>query len=247
MSKPISLIEAALPLLTMLALLTVGGLFLPIGTELLVFIMFFAAAVAGVIAIRHGHDWDAIQRSTGEKFASVLPVILILLTIGLLIGTWMFSGTIPALVYYGVQLVSPRFMIVTAFLITATMSMTGSSWAAAGTIGVALMGVAAAINAPLAATAGAVVSGAYFGDKLSPLSDQTNICAIAANANLYDHIRNMIFTAGPSFVVALVVYLITGLATDAGHDASTVQPILAEIQSAYQINPGVFLLSLIHI
>ena len=128
MSKPISLTEAALPLLTMLALLTVGGLFLPIGTELLVFIMFIAAAVAGVIAIRHGHDWDAIQRSTGEKFASVLPVILILLTIGLLIGTWMFSGTIPALVYYGVQLVNPRFMIVTAFLITAMMSMTGSSW-----------------------------------------------------------------------------------------------------------------------
>ena len=245
MSKPISLTEAALPLLTMLVLLTVGGLFLPIGTELLVFIMFIAAAVAGVIAIRHGHDWDAIQRSTGEKFASVLPVILILLTIGLLIGTWMFSGTIPALVYYGVQLVNPRFMIVTAFLITAMMSMTGSSWAAAGTIGVALMGVAATINAPLAATAGAVVSGAYFGDKLSPLSDQTNICAIAANANLYDHIRNMTFTAGPSFAVALVVYLIAGLATDAGHDASTVQPILAEIQSAYRINPVVFLPALI--
>ena len=156
----------------------------------------------------------------------------------------MFSGTIPALVYYGVQLVNPRFMIVTAFLITAMMSMTGSSWAAAGTIGVALMGVAT-ITALLAATAGAVVSGAYFGDKLSPLSDQTNICAIAANANLYDHIRNMAITAGPSIVVALVVYLITGLATDAGHDASTVQPILAEIQSAYQINPGVFLPALI--
>ena len=112
----------------------------------------------------------------------------------------MFSGTIPALVYYGVQLVNPRFMIVTAFLITAMMSMTGSSWAAAGTIGVALMGVAATINAPLAAIAGAVVSGAYFGDKLSPLSDQTNICAIAANAKLYDHIRNMTFTAGPSLL-----------------------------------------------
>ena len=90
--------------------------------------MFIAAAVAGVFAIRHGHDWDAIQRSTGEKFASVLPVILILLHHDrLLIGTWMFSGTIPALVYYGVQLVNPRFMIVTAFLITAMMSMTGSS------------------------------------------------------------------------------------------------------------------------
>ena len=107
------------------------------------------------------------------------------------------------------------------------------------------MGVAATINAPLAATAGAVVSDAYFGDKLSPLSDQTNICAIAANANLYDHIRNMIFTAGPSFVVALVVYLIAGITTNGGRNVSTVQPILAEIQSAYRINPVVFLPALI--
>ena len=138
-------------------------------------------------------------------------------------------------------------MIVTAFLITAMMSMTGSSWAAAGTIGVALMGIAATINAPSAATAGAVVSGAHFGDKPSPLSDQTNICAIAANANLYDHIRNMIFTAGPSFVVALTVYLIAGVATDEGRDASMVQPILTEIHSAYRINPVVFLPALIMI
>ncbi|HAU25486.1 MAG TPA: Na+/H+ antiporter NhaC, partial [Gammaproteobacteria bacterium] len=164
MHKTISLFEAALPLLTMLACLVLGSVFFPIGTELLVFVMFIAAAVAGLIAARHGHDWDAIQRSTGTKFATVLPVILILLSIGMLIGTWMFSGTIPMLVYYGVQLVNPRFMIITAFLVTGMMSMTGSSWAAAGTIGVALMGVATAIEAPLAATAGAVVSGAYFGD-----------------------------------------------------------------------------------
>ena len=92
MNKPISLIEAALPLLVMLALLVFDGRFKPIGTEFLVFIMFIAAAVAGVAAIRNGHDWDTIQRSTGEKFASVLPVIIMLLSIGLLISTWMFSG-----------------------------------------------------------------------------------------------------------------------------------------------------------
>ena len=241
MDKPISLIEAVLPLFTMLVLLVIGGTFLPIGTELLVFIMGIAAAVASVIAVRHGHDWEEIQRSAGDKFANVLPVILILLSIGLLIGTWMFSGTIPALVYYGVQLVNPRFMIITAFLITAIMSMTGSSWAAAGTIGVALMGIAATINVPLAATAGAVVSGAYFGDKLSPLSDQTNICAIAANANLYDHIRNMIYTAGPSFVIALAVYMLAGIVANEGQNVSMVQPILTEIESAYRINPVVFL------
>lgn len=247
MHKSISLFEATLPLLTMLVCLVFGGFFFPIGTELLVFVMFIAAAVAGLIAARHGHDWDAIQRSTGAKFATVLPVVLILLSIGMLIGTWMFSGTIPMLVYYGVQLVNPRFMIITAFLVTGMMSMTGSSWAAAGTIGVALMGVATAIEAPLAATAGAVVSGAYFGDKLSPLSDQTNICAIGANANLYDHIRNMVYTAGPSFIVALLVYLAAGVLTDAnavaGSDIN--HPILREIEQAYSVSWLVFIPALI--
>ncbi|MDH3439369.1 MAG: Na+/H+ antiporter NhaC [Gammaproteobacteria bacterium] len=247
MRKPISLFEAALPLLTMLVCLVGGGFFFPMGTELLVFVMFIAAAVAGLIAWRHGNGWDDIQRSTGEKFAAVLPVILILLSIGMLIGTWMFSGTIPMLVYYGVQLVNPQFMIITAFLVTATMSLTGSSWASAGTIGVALMGVAAAIDAPLAATAGAVVSGAYFGDKLSPLSDSTNICAIGANANLYDHIRNMVYTAGPSFVVALLVYALAGfiIGADDLAGSSVDHPILREIEQAYNVSWVVFLPALI--
>jgi len=243
MRDSISVFEAALPLLTMLVCLVVGGLFFPMSTELLVFVMFIAAAVAGLITARYGHGWDVIQQSTGEKIKLVLPVILILLSIGMLIGTWMFSGTIPMLVYYGVKLVNPQFMIITAFLVTGVMSLTGSSWASAGTIGVALMGVAAAIDAPLAATAGAVVSGAYFGDKLSPLSDSTNICAIGANANLYDHIRNMIYTAGPSFLVALVVYFIAGTITgvDAGAVAIDQHPLLIEIEQAYNINVLVFL------
>jgi len=241
--RPISLFEAALPLLTMLLCLVAGGQFFPMGTELLVFTMFVAAAVAGLIAVRHGRSWADIQRSTGEKFASVLPVILILLSIGMLIGTWMFSGTIPMLVYYGIRLINPQFMIVTAFLVAATMSLTGSSWATAGTIGVALMGVASGLDVPLAATAGAVVSGAYFGDKMSPLSDSTNICAIGANADLYDHIRNMVYTAGPSFALALLVYFFAGLFADAapagwsGDD----HPLLLEIEHIYKVSWWVFL------
>ena len=247
MRKDISLFEAALPLVTMLVCLVGGGMFLPIGTEMLVFVMLIAAAVAGLIAIRQGQCWEDIQRSTGEKLASVFPVILILLSIGMLIGTWMFSGTIPLLVYYGIKLVNPQYMIITAFLVTSVMSLTGSSWAAAGTIGVALMGVAAAIDAPLAATAGAVVSGAYFGDKLSPLSDSTNICAIGANADLYDHIRNMVYTALPSFVVALTVYFIAGTLTEIDAESISLQnnQLLQEIESAYAINWLVFLPALV--
>ena len=238
-----SLFEAALPLVTMLVCLIAGSFFFPIGTELLVFIMLIAAGVAGAVAVRHGHGWIDIQRSTGEKISSVLPVVLILLSIGMLIGTWMFSGTIPMLVYYGIRLIDPQYMIIAAFLATATMSLTGSSWASAGTIGVALMGVAAAIDAPLAATAGAIVSGAYFGDKLSPLSDSTNICAIGAGADLYDHIRNMVYTAGPSFVVAVVVYVVAGMFTDIGTDGSAPgnHPLLAEIEQVYDISGMAFL------
>ena len=173
--------------------------------------MLGAAAVAGAIAKRHGHGWDDIQKATGEKLASVLPAILILLSIGMLIGTWVLSGTIPFLVYWGIELVSPRYLVVTAFLATCVMSLaTGTSWGSAGTIGVALMGMAAATGAPLPLVAGAVVSGAYFGDKMSPLSDSTNISAIGAGADLYAHIRHMIYTALPSFVLSLAVYLIFG-------------------------------------
>ncbi len=243
MERPISLLEAVLPLATMLVCFVAGALVFPMGTELLIVVMLISATVAGLIAIRRGHGWDAIQHSTGEKIAAVLPAILILLSIGMLIGTWMFSGTIPMLVYYGIQMVSPEYMILTAFLVTATMSLTGSSWASAGTIGVALMGVAATMGAPLAATAGAVVSGAYFGDKLSPLSDSTNICAIGAKANLYDHIRNMVYTAGPSFVVAFIVYF---LASGTGSDGQlSVSPennqLLGEIDQLYHMSWLAFL------
>jgi NhaC family Na+:H+ antiporter len=206
---PLTLVEAALPLVVMLGLFVAGMAVLEMGTELLIAVMLGASAVAGAVAARHGHGWDAIQGATGRKLADVLPMILILLAIGMLIATWVFSGTIPYLVYWGVTLVNPKYLLLTAFLATAIMSVTtGTSWGSAGTIGVALMGTAAALDAPLAATAGAVVSGAYFGDKMSPLSDTTNICAIGAGAQLYDHVRHMLYTAVPSFGAALVVYTV---------------------------------------
>lgn len=236
--RRLTLFEAILPLVTMLVLFVVGARALGLSAELLVSVMLGAAAVAGAVAVRHGHDWDAIQRSTGEKVASVLPAILILLTIGMLIGTWVLGGTIPYLVYWGVRLVSPEHLVVTAFLATAVMSLcTGTSWGSAGTIGVALMGTAAAVGAPLPATAGAVVSGAYFGDKMSPLSDSTNISAIGAGADLYRHVRHMIYTAFPSFVLALVVYVL--FAGSGAGDSSRVaeaERLLVDLGAAFRLH-----------
>ncbi len=238
-SKPLSVGEAVLPIVTMFVLFTVGALFLELGSELLVAVLIGSAAVAGLVAVRHGHSWDDIQRSTGQKLADVLPALLILLAIGMLIATWVLSGTIPFLVYWGVQLVSPRYLVLTAFLATAIMSsFTGTSWGSAGTIGVALMGTAAALGAPLAATAGAVVSGAYFGDKLSPLSDSTNICAIGANAPLFTHIRHMLYTALPSFVLGLILYTMAARLAPVSAEGmpESARRLLADIQSVYSLH-----------
>ncbi|MCB0262735.1 MAG: Na+/H+ antiporter NhaC [Calditrichaeota bacterium] len=239
MSRKLSVVESILPLITMLVLLFAGGYFAEIGTELLVLVMLSAATVASVSAIRVGRNFDDIQQSTGEKLGAVLPMLLILLTIGMLIGTWMISGTIPLMVYYGIQLVSPQYLVLTAFLATAMMSLfTGTSWGSAGTIGVALMSMAAAMGAPLAPTAGAVISGAYFGDKMSPLSDTTNISAIGAGADLYDHVRHMLYTAVPSFIVAVIVYSIFGSYTPAADGAlsGTAARLLREIESTFQLS-----------
>ncbi len=237
--RPLTLGEAVLPIATMLGLFAVGAVFLELSGELLIAVLLGSAAVAGFVAVRHGHTWDDIQRSTGEKLASVLPALLILLAIGMLISTWVLSGTIPYMVYWGVQLVSPRFLVLTAFLATAIMSLfTGTSWGSAGTIGVALMGTAAALNAPLAATAGAVVSGAYFGDKLSPLSDSTNICAIGADAPLFRHIRHMLYTAVPSFVLGLVLYTLAARLAPVSSDGmpESARVLLADIETVYSLH-----------
>jgi NhaC family Na+:H+ antiporter len=238
-SPALSLAEALLPLVVMLLLFAGGVLVLPLSSELIVVVLLGAAAVAGGVAVRQGATWDDIQRAAGEKLAAVLPVVLILIAIGALIGTWMLSGTIPLLVYWGVSLVDPRFLALTAFLTTALMStFTGTSWGSASTLGVAMVATGAALGAPLPLVAGAVVSGAYFGDKMSPLSDSTIIAAVAARADLYRHIRHMLYTAGPSFVVCLIVY---GLAQGAAAAPSGQLPadataLLSEIEGTYRLN-----------
>ncbi|MEJ2216846.1 MAG: Na+/H+ antiporter NhaC [Gemmatimonadota bacterium] len=237
--RALTLAEALLPILTMLVLFVAGVVFLQLSAELLVAVLLGSAAVAGIIAVRHGCTWDDIQRSTGDKLASVLPAVLILLSIGMLIATWVLSGTIPFMVYWGVRLVSPRYLVLTAFLATATMSLfTGTSWGSAGTIGVALMGTAAALHAPLATTAGAVVSGAYLGDKMSPLSDSTNISAIGAGAQLYRHIRHMMYTATPSFILCLVVYTLAArlVPVAAGGMPQSARTLLSDITSVFSLN-----------
>ena len=236
--QPLSLIEALVPLITLAGLIIATAVFLELNGQLLVIVILASAAVAGIVAVRHGSTWEDIQRVTGERIGAVLPVILILLAIGMLIASWIVSGTIPFIVYWGIQFIRPDLLILTAFLATAVMSVcTGTSWGSAGTIGVALMGMAVALHAPLPMVAGAVVSGAYFGDKMSPLSDSTNICAISAGVPLYRSIRHLLYTAIPSFVVCLLVYSLASrlVPIQSGTLPESAEVLLADISGTFRL------------
>lgn len=254
MTRPLTILEALLPLATLIGLLIAAAATIGLSGELLVAIILCAAAVASVVAVRHGATWSDVERSAGDKIAAVLPALLILLAIGMLIASWVLSGTIPFLVYWGVRLVRPDLLLLTAFIATAIMSLcTGTSWGSAGTIGVALMGMAAALDAPLGATAGAVVSGAYFGDKMSPLSDSTNISAIGAGAPLYSHIRHMLYTAVPSFTAAFVVYAVAArmMPLPQGTLPESAATLLAELVAVFRLHwlvllpPAIVIISIV--
>lgn len=205
--KP-TLAQALTPIVFMVVALALGYGVFKIKAEP---IIICSAFIAGIIALRLGYKWDDMQKAIVEKIASALPATLILWSVGLLIGALMFSGAVPMIIYYGVQMINPKFILVTAFLSSAILAIvTGTSWGAAGTIGVAMMGIAGGLGVSLPATAGAVVSGAFFGDKLSPLSDTTNLAPMAAGSELYEHIKHMLYTTVPAALLAMVVYLFVG-------------------------------------
>ena len=167
--------------------------------------------VAAIIALKNGYSWEHVVTSGKSALSSIVTPIFILLAVGALIGTWNMSGTIPTLAFYGIQLLQPRFLYPAAALICGLISMgTGSSWTTAGTIGVGLIGIANLVGVSPAITAGAVISGAYLGDKTSPLSETTVLAAQLAEVDVRTHIRAVIWTAGPAFLAALIVFAILG-------------------------------------
>ncbi|WP_350307048.1 Na+/H+ antiporter NhaC [Photorhabdus viridis] len=234
--KKLNLGLAMLPIVAMLLLLIIGYGQLGLRIESLLLI---SAGIAAALAYWQGYRWNDIIDSIVAKLAKAMPVIMILICVGGLIGTWMISGTIPYMVYWGLKLISPQYILIAAFFITSVISVcTGTSWGAAGTAGVALMGVAAGLDVPLAAAAGAVVSGAYFGDKISPLSDSTNFAAIVADTDLYSHIQHLMYTTIPSFILAATVYLIAGHTSSVGSVATPekVTDIIQSLESLYHFN-----------
>ena len=231
-----TILEALIPVVAMLLVLFIGKGVLGFSTEPLLIIV---ACVAAFVAWRVGCTWDEMLDEISQKIAKGMPAILILITVGAMVGTWMASGTIPMMIYYGVQIVSPKWLLVTAFLITCLVSVaTGTSWGSVATMGVALMGIASALGVNPAATAGAVIAGSYFGDKISPLSDTTNLAPLAAGSNLYEHIGHMFWTTVPATIVSLVVFAIVGLNanTAAGATSEAVTNMMAQLDQMYDWN-----------
>ncbi|MFT4765774.1 MAG: NhaC family Na+:H+ antiporter [Oleispira sp.] len=173
--------------------------------------LLIAAAVASMIGVRLGYKWADIEQGIIDGISNAMIAVLILLVVGSLIGSWMLSGTVQSLIYYGLMLISAEWFYAAACLVCAIAAMSiGSSWTVAGTLGVAFMGMAAAMQLDPAIAAGAVISGAYFGDKLSPLSDTTNLASAVTNTPLFLHIQNLLWTTIPSFVMALILFSIMG-------------------------------------
>ena len=201
--------------------------------------LIFAGAFAAIVAMLNGWKWNYMEQGILAAINRTMQAILILAVVGLMLGSWMAGGVVPSMMYYGIKVIAPSIFLFTACLLCSIVSLaTGSSWSTAGSMGVALIGVGTALGFPAYMTAGAVVSGAYFGDKMSPLSDTTNLAPAVAGATLFDHVKHMIWTTGPSLVIALIAYLVLGFTShgSGAADLHTIDEILAFIEANYNVS-----------
>lgn len=204
--------------------------------------LIMAATVAATIGMRLGFSWKDLEAGIVHGISLSLGAVLILLVVGALIGSWILAGVVPTMIYYGLQLLTPAIFFPSACILCCLVSLaTGSSWTTAGTVGVALIGIATAQNLNLGLAAGAIVSGAYFGDKMSPLSDTTNLAPAMAGTDLFTHIRHMLWTTVPSLIIALILFTVIGMSSAAPHDTVALQAILTSLQASFVIGPHLLL------
>jgi len=242
--KP-SLIQSFLPIIVLVGLLIVNVLFV-YGDDALggsnQLALLFSGAVAAIIATKNGYSWKETLRGITSSIAAALPALIILLLIGALAGTWMLSGVVPAMIYYGLEILSPTIFLFASCLICAIVSIaTGSSWTTVATVGIALVGIGDVLGFEKGIIAGAIISGAYFGDKMSPLSDTTNLAPAMAGTDLITHIKYMAFTTIPSIVITLIIFLVIGFFYDTNGEVGQIDALQTAIESKFNINPFLFL------
>ena len=238
-TKVPSLIQAILPLIVLIALLSFNVSYFddPLGGSNQIALI-IAASICSILALFNHVSWHEIQRKILQTINSAMTAILILLLIGSLSGSWMLSGVIPAMIYYGVDIMHPSYFLVASVVLCAIVSLaTGSSWSTIATVGVAIVGVGNAFGLHQGLVAGAVISGAYFGDKMSPLSDTTNLAPTIAGTDLFTHIRYMVYTTFPTLILTLIIFGIIGLYqlnTDTAIDTGFIKKGL---ESSFHITP----------
>ena len=241
--KELSLGVALLPIIILVLLLSYNVLIY--GDDALggsnQFILLMGGAIAGIIGFFYKVKYNTMLEKIAENLQSVTGALLILLFVGALAGTWLISGIIPAMIYYGLQILHPTIFLPACIVICAIISLaTGSSWTTSATVGIALIGIGKVLGIPIGMVAGAVISGAYFGDKLSPLSDTTNLAPAMAGGELFSHIRYMTLTTIPSIVITLIVFLILSLTQETTGQADTLT-LMAAIKEKFTINGWLFL------
>ncbi|MDA1077282.1 MAG: Na+/H+ antiporter NhaC [Proteobacteria bacterium] len=196
------------------------------------------AVMTAIIGIRNGHSWKTIEQTMVRGIATAFPAIMILFAVGSLIGVLMISGTVPTMIYYGLKLLNPTFFYPAACLLCAIASTSiGSSWTVAGTLGIGLIAIGGSLGLSIEITAGAIIGGAYFGDKMSPLSDTTNLAPAVVGIDIFTHIRHMVWTTLPSFVFALVIFTVIGLNQQAQGDSQGLTQTLTTLDASFNIHP----------
>lgn len=242
-NKELNIWEALIPVIALVIMLAYnvyvyGGDALSGSNQ---FILLMGGAVAAVVGVFNKVSFGQMLEEVSENIKSTASAIIILLMVGALAGTWLISGIIPTMIYYGLQVLNPTIFLAACVIICAIISVaTGSSWTTSATVGIALIGIAQALDVSLGMTAGAILSGAYFGDKISPMSDTTNLAPAMAGTDLFTHIRYMLYTTVPTLIITLIVFVVIGLNIDTTGSANT-ERILTALDSSINVSPWLFL------
>ena len=239
-----SLIESLIPVLFLIVFLALNVFVF--GDESLSgsnqIVLIISGAFAALVASRSGLGWKELRKGIVKTINDAIPSILILLIIGSLAGAWLISGIVPAMIYYGLKIIHPAIFLFAACIVSAIISLaTGSSWSTVATLGVAMMGIGATLGYHVGLIGGAIISGAYFGDKMSPLSDTTNLAPAMAGTDLFTHIRYMALTTVPSMSISLIIFLVIGFWTDTSGSTTNMEEVLAAIEGSFNINLILFI------
>lgn len=242
--KQPALYHALIPILLLILLLTINVVVL--GSDAISganqIALLLASGIAGIVSFRLGFTWHEIESSIVKSISSAMAAMLILLTIGSLSGTWLLSGIVPSMIYYGLKILNPTIFLFAACVVCAIVSLaTGSSWSTVATVGIALLGIGKAMDIHEGVIAGAIISGAYFGDKMSPLSDTTNLAPAMAGTDLFTHIRYMVLTTTPTLIITLLIFFVWGFTLDTSTASTDSSAVLLALEDKFNLNPLLFI------